>query len=62
MIAARQLDYNYIGKLIQGPHNQPARRMITPCCNKTQRVGRPQKLLKRTASSRTYAYYSKMSH
>jgi len=27
MIAARQLDY--IGKLIQGPHDQPARRMIT---------------------------------
>jgi hypothetical protein len=27
MIAARQLDY--IGKLIRGPHDQPARRMIT---------------------------------
>jgi hypothetical protein len=33
MIAARQLDY--IGKLIQGLHDQPARRMITSCCNET---------------------------
>jgi len=40
MIAARQLDY--IGKLIRGPHDQPARRMITSCCNETWRVGRPQ--------------------
>jgi hypothetical protein len=37
MIAARQLDY--IGKLIQGPHDQPARRMIMSCCNKTGQVG-----------------------
>ena len=40
MIAARQLDY--IEKLIQGPHDQPARRMIMSCCNKTGQVGRPQ--------------------
>ena len=33
MIAARQLDYS--GKLIRGPHDQPARRMITSCCNET---------------------------
>jgi hypothetical protein len=39
-IAARQLDF--IGKLIRGPHDQPARRMITSCCNETRRVGRPQ--------------------
>ena len=38
MIAARQL--NYSGKLIRGPHDQPARRMIMACCN--ERVGRPQ--------------------
>ena len=41
MIAARQLDYS--GKLIRGPHDQPARRMITSCCNETQRVGRIQR-------------------
>ena len=40
MIAARQLDF--IGKLIRGPHDQPARRMITSCCNETRRVRRPQ--------------------
>jgi hypothetical protein len=40
MIAARQLDF--IGIVIRGPHNQPARRMITSCCNETRRVGRPQ--------------------
>ena len=41
MIAARQLDY--IGKLIRGPHDQPARRMITSCCNETRQVGRLQR-------------------
>jgi len=41
MIAARQLDYS--GKLIRGPHDQPARRMITSCCNETRRVGRLQR-------------------
>ena len=40
MFAARQLDH--IGKLIRGPHDQPARRMITSCCNETRQVGRPQ--------------------
>jgi hypothetical protein len=40
MIALRQLEF--IGKLIQGPHNQPAMRMITSCCNQKRQVGRPQ--------------------
>ena len=44
IIAARQLDF--IGKLIQGPTDQPARKMITSCCNKKQGVGRPQTTMK----------------
>ena len=40
MIAAQQLDF--IGKVIQGQHNQPVRRMITSCCNQNRRADRPQ--------------------
>jgi hypothetical protein len=59
MIAARQLDY--IEKLIQGPHDQPARRMIMSCCNKTRQVGRPQ-TTEKNCMARTYPSYSKISH
>jgi hypothetical protein len=40
MIAVRQADF--IGKMIQGPPDQPSRNMITACCDHKQRVGRPQ--------------------
>jgi hypothetical protein len=40
MIAARQMDF--VGKMIRGPPDRPARSMITACCNHKRRVGRPQ--------------------
>ena len=39
MIAARQL--SFIGKVIQGPYNAPARRMLTACCQHTRKIGSP---------------------
>jgi hypothetical protein len=37
MIAARQL--GFIGKVVRGPINRPARRMLTACCqHKSNRV------------------------
>ena len=59
MIAARQL--GYIGKLIQGPHDQPARRRLRHVAMKLDEL-EDHKRLKRTALSRTYASYSKMSY
>ena len=40
MIAARQADS--IGKMIQGPPDQPSRNMITACCDHKRQVGCPQ--------------------
>jgi hypothetical protein len=40
MIAA--LQFNFIGKAIRGPHDQPSRCMITACCDHQQQVGHPQ--------------------
>jgi hypothetical protein len=40
MIATQQL--NFIGKAVQGPHNQPSRCMITACCDHQRRVGHSQ--------------------
>jgi hypothetical protein len=40
MIAARQMDF--VGKMIRGPPDRPARSMITACCNHKRLVGRPQ--------------------
>jgi hypothetical protein len=37
IITARQA--NFIGKMIQGPPDQPSRNIITACCNHKQRVG-----------------------
>ncbi len=37
MIAGRQA--NFIGKMIQGPPNQPSRNMITTCCDHKQQDG-----------------------
>ena len=59
MIAARQLDYS--GKLIRGPHDQPARRRLRHVAMKLDEL-EDHKRLKRTALSRTYASYSKMSY
>jgi hypothetical protein len=40
MIAAHQA--NFIGKMVQGPLNQPSRNMIATCCDHKQQVGRLQ--------------------
>ena len=40
MIAARQTDF--IGKMIQGPPDQPSQNMITECCDHKRGVRRPQ--------------------
>ena len=39
MIAARQL--SFVGKVVRGPHDAPARRMLTACCQHKRKVGRP---------------------
>ena len=39
MIAARQMDF--FGKLVQGPWERPAKRMITACCSNKRLQGRP---------------------
>jgi len=39
MIAARQL--GFLGKVIRGPHDAPARRMLTACCQHKRNQGRP---------------------
>jgi hypothetical protein len=39
MIAARQL--GFLGKVVQGPHDYPARRMLTACCQHNRKRGRP---------------------
>ena len=39
MIAARQL--GFLGKVVRGPHDAPARRMLTACCQHKRKRGRP---------------------
>ena len=39
MIAARQL--SVIGKVVRGPYDAPAQRMLTACCQHKQKIGRP---------------------
>jgi hypothetical protein len=39
MIAAQQLDF--VGKVVQGPHDRPAQQMLTACCNQVRWVRRP---------------------
>ncbi len=39
MIAARQL--GFLGKVVPGPHDTPARRMLTACCQHKRKRGRP---------------------
>jgi hypothetical protein len=39
MIAVRQL--GFLGKIVRGPHNSPALRMLTACCQRKCKVGRP---------------------
>ena len=39
MIAARQL--GFLGKVVRGPHDTPARRMLTACCQHKRKRGRP---------------------
>ncbi len=39
MIAARQL--GFLGKVVCGPHDAPARRMLTDCCQNKRKHGRP---------------------
>jgi hypothetical protein len=39
MIAARQL--SFIGKVIRGPYDAPARHMLTACCQHKRKIGRP---------------------
>jgi hypothetical protein len=39
MIAARQL--GFLGKLVQGPHDSPAHRMLTVCCQHKRKCGHP---------------------
>ena len=39
MIAARQL--GFIGKVVRGPFNHPARPMLTTCCQHKRNQGRP---------------------
>jgi hypothetical protein len=39
MIAARQL--SFIGKVIRGPYDAPARCMLTACCQHKRKIGRP---------------------
>ena len=39
MIAARQL--GFIGRVIRGPYDSPARRMLTACCQHKRKIGRP---------------------
>ena len=39
MIAAHQLDF--LGKTMRGPHDHPAKQMMTACCNNVRCVGCP---------------------
>ena len=39
MIAARQL--GFLGKVVRGPHDSPACRMLTACCQYKRKRGRP---------------------
>ncbi len=39
MIATRQL--GFLGKVVRGPHDSPARRMLTACCQHKRKCGRP---------------------
>jgi hypothetical protein len=39
MIVARQL--GFLGKIVHGPHDSPACRMLTACCQHKRKVGRP---------------------
>jgi hypothetical protein len=39
MIAARQL--GFLGKVVRGPYNAPARRMLTACCQHKRKSGCP---------------------
>ncbi len=39
MIAARQL--GFLGKVVRGPHDSPACRMLTACCQHKCKRGRP---------------------
>ena len=39
MIAARQL--GFLGKIVSGPHDSPARRMLIACCQHKRKVGCP---------------------
>ena len=39
MIAARQMDF--VGKLVHGPWDRPAKRILTACCNHKRLRGRP---------------------
>jgi len=39
MIAARQL--GFLGKVVRGPHDAPARRMLIACCQHKRKRGRP---------------------
>ena len=39
MVAARQL--KFLGKVVRGPHDTPARRMLTACCHHKRKRGRP---------------------
>jgi len=39
MITARQL--GFLGKVVRGPHDTPARRMLTACCQHKRKRGRP---------------------
>ena len=39
MSAARQL--GFLGKIVQGPHDSPARRMLMACCQHKRKHGRP---------------------
>jgi len=39
MIAARQL--GFLGKVVHGPHDSSARRMLTACCQHKRKRGHP---------------------
>ena len=39
MIAAQQMDF--IGSVVRAPHNRPAQRMLTACCDNTRLVDCP---------------------
>ena len=58
IIAARQM--NFIGKIVQGPHDQPDQHMLTACCDNVQLTGRPFLHIKDHIVKNLYLLYAKV--